>query len=908
MMKKLQKRIVIPIIVAVLCISGALMTVTGAVFAARYTAQGYADMVDSGIDYTESTAQLRNPARGPSLDTGMGTIMSGGALTEINHGNRYQYTIQRFYLGLGAYKETPIPQEYLLNLERALDEARRLELMVIMAFQYHGCFGSVACSSCKSVPQQYCINEPTLDIIFEHIDQLCVVLGKYPDVLYNIMTTMIGPWGEQHSTLLSQDGISMARFTQKWLDATKENGLPAIQISMRGLRSYINWYNWRNGTHYTRSSMNYIPDDLSGTDGYRIGFWNDVLHAGAASCYMDKDIEMEWMEQRTSRTLFGGEPGGGSKPWAADSRWVEYAMYKTPVSYLRDATGMSDQWMNMIYNGANPIYNNATITSIGYNYGSPAYIGPTRMLDWIRLHLGYRFVVRESLVSETISVDRELRLTGKIENVGFAPIMVKTKASIIIADGDTPVHEVPANVDLNSGVYDVTVTLPSTLGNGQYTAYLKVWRDKSGTPNDTQNEIIAFANRGEYAHIIRHWGAGYTLQDHATSDKVIFNNDSKIRANKLVLFSINNSDVSVIKPEQAPALPNGVRSVTVNDPTWMTLKRGDTYQFRAPTVTGGGNPSQSVVWSVEGNAAQSVNLGTTTMTQAGLLSIDPNLRFVWRSPWSETNPLPPWTIRVHARSVADHDKIATISIFIHYRSVFSDGEDHNFGSLLADYKEPPPEYMVTITNTGVTNLNSTHGNAAAVSATRIELSGINPDSFELSRTNFATPTNSDCCNGAWGKMESCPYCGLNPGRSIEFTVRPKAGLSPGTYTAIVAVLMEQTHADVSAQTFEVRFTAASTCQNPCDPFCDECRPPPPVCQNPCDPFCDECRPPPPVCQNPCTPFCDECMPPPPVCQKPCTPPCAECKGGSSLLIYLLIPGAVCLISVPLILFFTRRNK
>ena len=491
---------------------------------------GTREMADSGINYTESTAQLRNPARGPSLDPGLfGQLTNlSGMLNEINNPNRFQYTVQRFYILLSDYINVPIPEAALYNLDLVLAEARRLEITVIMAFQYHGH------ADCKCVG--HCIYEPELDIIFEHIDQISKVLAEYPDVLLLIKSSMLGPWGEQHTTPLATgttNGVrNIALLVEKWLNCTKEHGLPDIQISVRTPKHYLDWYNHRYGTNHPSVAD---TSHSKGTDAYRVGIWNDAYISNNNDSYtfLDKDIEVAWLNKKASYTFYGGEPGKASLNEYSALPLMEPAAYKTRASFLRDGTPMSDRWESVTYNGTNPVYNNTTITVVGYQWHSKETRKVT-VWDWLRLHLGYRFVVRESLVSRNIVPGGDFRLTGKIENVGFAPILVTTQASVIIASGNTNLYEVPVVIDLNSGKYDVTITLPSNLSNGQYTAYLKVWRDKSGTPNDTRNEVIAFANNGEFAHSLYHEYVTYT-----TGNSIIFNNAPEIRANKLAAFSVS---------------------------------------------------------------------------------------------------------------------------------------------------------------------------------------------------------------------------------------------------------------------------------------------------------------------------------------------------------------------------------
>ena len=858
-------------------------------------------LVNSGIDYTESTAQLRNPARGVSIEPSLTDVIANGNLTQINVWNTHQYTTQLFTMNLNQWRYSPISETALTNLDAAFAEARRLEITVYIRFAYHGHYPCDCIDHCK--------DEPALQTMFEHVDQLMPILAKYPDVLLYIRCGMIGPWGEEHSTPLarpSPDGgpSGVVLLIQKWLDSTKEHGLPDVQIVTRTMRHYLNWYNYRYDTNYIQSSINYTSH-APGTEAYRVGIYNDVymLDNTDMGTFQDRDNDMEWLNKKASYTFYGGEPGGGTKPWAGEQAFVEPAAYKTRATHIRDGTSMSDQWRWMTYNGPNPVYNNTAITSVGYNW---EYIQtrPTRVLDWLNRHLGYRFVVRESLMSKRIKPGGKMQLKGTIENVGFAPILVKTKASIIIADGNTNVYEQPVIINLNSGKYNVTIDVPPALDAGQYTVYLKVWRDKSGTPNDTQNETIAFANNGEFTHGVRHhWDAS---RFYLTNNNVMYNVDPAIKANKIADFSVGDAGFSLNKKgthsfptvavgydaqtpltvtvkntssetiddltvscadiastdnrtfyhtgtdtyyrrENVPpkftisktaiesiakgekdtftvvpdiGTPAGtytarisvtnstgfvvsfnvkftvvlsaVTSVTMNNTTYITLKRGDTYQFKAPTVNGAGKPSQAVTWSIERNSAivSETGLGDTNIDSKGLLTIDPNMQFSW----SRTNC---WTIKVHARSTADNTKVATVAIKIWYNSIsVNHGGSHTFARAKVGYGTAPPAYTVTITHTGLSRI-------GLYSPGHIALSGMNPDCFELSETDFSN---------------------LMPGSTFEFTVQPKAGLSPGTYTAIVSVWGQagaqtsgsMTHtassaADISAHrnTFTVSFTVTS---------------------------------------------------------------------------------------------------
>ena len=95
----------------------------------------------------------------------------------------------------------------------------------------------------------------------------------------------------------------------------------------------------------------------------------------------------------------------------------------------------------------------------------------------------------------------------------------------------------------------------------------------------------------------------------------------------------------------------------------------------------------------------------------------------------------------------------------------------DFGEVKAGYTTTPAAKTVTITNSGT----------AATGELTIALAGTHATSFELNKTSIAD---------------------ILAGGTATFTVRPKTGLSAGTYTATVKV----SGTGVTAQSFDVKFT------------------------------------------------------------------------------------------------------
>ena len=108
-------------------------------------------------------------------------------------------------------------------------------------------------------------------------------------------------------------------------------------------------------------------------------------------------------------------------------------------------------------------------------------------------------MIRESKINFDPKPGEKLHLSGKIENVGFAPMLFSASASVLLVTDDTTVLEIPVKLDLNSDgldieilrEYSISINLPQALKSGSYEVYLMFKSDKN-------NEPIALANIGMY--------------------------------------------------------------------------------------------------------------------------------------------------------------------------------------------------------------------------------------------------------------------------------------------------------------------------------------------------------------------------------------------------------------------------
>ena len=107
-----------------------------------------------------------------------------------------------------------------------------------------------------------------------------------------------------------------------------------------------------------------------------------------------------------------------------------------------------------------------------------AYYGQT-VFQFMRDHLGYRFVLRDSDLSESVSQGDTLRLCMDVENTGFANPIPRQKAEILLEkDGQYLRTEVDADsrtwYSCTTVSPEIDLHLPEALYPGRWNVYFKL--------------------------------------------------------------------------------------------------------------------------------------------------------------------------------------------------------------------------------------------------------------------------------------------------------------------------------------------------------------------------------------------------------------------------------------------------
>ncbi len=466
----------------------------------------YADeLVDSGIDYSESLDVLSNPDRGMFYlyqiyvkdDAKQGEVLQGtkvsGRLTApdfekfLNGSYDYPKGTTTFVLSFGLEyfskkaggSDIELTQNALTYIKNTLDEAEKAGASVIVRFCYD-LLGKTYDT------KKDC--EPSMDLMLKHIQQLGPILSEYNGIITAVQSGMFGPWGEQHTTSVSDYNNANNYFymIDKWLSVTPSD----MWILVRRTRFFVHWYNVKYFKNYTTSNINQIICK-KGTPEYRIGCYNDGYLADKTDwdTYVDRTAEVAWLESQTYAP-YGGEVCSDASGLNSYNRisFLEVEAFKTHTSFLNyqwDYEKVIKNWEKETYNGKDSVYK-----------------GKTSSFTYVLNHLGYRLVLKESKLSKSVAKGGNLTVTGKVENVGFGNIPRQQNAYLVIEDANkNEVYSALTSIDAQSFLstktvaYSATISLNSSLAVGDYKVYLRLsGKNQSGD----SLRYISFANKNIY--------------------------------------------------------------------------------------------------------------------------------------------------------------------------------------------------------------------------------------------------------------------------------------------------------------------------------------------------------------------------------------------------------------------------
>jgi hypothetical protein len=270
---------------------------------------------------------------------------------------------------------------------------------------------------------------PDHEWVLKHVKQLAPVLSKNTDVIVALEMGMHGAYGEMHSdTNITYDRVAEA------VNLMLRNTPPELKILTRTgnySAKVLGFDNWGVDFHIDGEKFAEIAK-AKGDTMYRVGMFNDGYlgtqydyGTWGADCATSicREEGVAWLEKYGINTPYGGEALTTAENYQVINtpEFLAYEGFRTHTSYL------NIQWNNKLIDS----WKKTPFTQKDFDY-DPARVDSLSGFKYINDHLGYRFVLRESWLSDTVGSDGILRAKLRIQNVGFGNLTREVMASVYI--------------------------------------------------------------------------------------------------------------------------------------------------------------------------------------------------------------------------------------------------------------------------------------------------------------------------------------------------------------------------------------------------------------------------------------------------------------------------------------------
>ena len=402
---------------------------------------------EAPLSVNTATAELRtniaNPGRGwyrlVEVDS-----RSIGTFSET-YFRRDNVTVAMVEANLEDFTNTALSQTMLNNIDATLLAVRNAGLMAIFRAAY---------TFDDSDYRNNIHREPeNIQLIVQHIGQLKPVFAKYEGILFNVQAGFLGPWGEWHSSRFSprkNEPASLEART-KVIDALLDAVPASVSIGLRR-PLYIQDY---AGTQAVTQAQAFGSSSIA-----RLGFFNDAL--------MSDETDMD-----TFRSNIGTTQRNNEHTWV--SRQTRYtpmmgeSNLESPNNDSARALALLNlinmQSLNIEYHPQ--VLNKWKITSTN---GMNDY-------DYVAMKLGYRFVLKNTQISESAPQGGIMQLDLRLVNDGFGHLLQRKKFEIVLRRG-SEVHRAAINEDARFWDKNVPITrsyrfrLPAAIATGDWDVYL----------------------------------------------------------------------------------------------------------------------------------------------------------------------------------------------------------------------------------------------------------------------------------------------------------------------------------------------------------------------------------------------------------------------------------------------------
>ncbi|MDE5854730.1 MAG: DUF4832 domain-containing protein [Ruminococcus sp.] len=448
-------------------------------------------MKDSGINYTETVGTINNP--------GAGYTSTVWAVCKPENTPVYNPStnLVLFFIDIGGFScgangttddsgnytegtDYDLDNAFFSSWDKTLQNCRDNGCMVALRFRYD--------ANGRDNPEP-----ASFEQVLHHIEQIknSGLLEKYSDIIAYVESGFVGKWGEQHG-----GKYTSVQYKARLLEAMLQTVPAPIPVTVRTPDIFAEWAGIKRADLADTELINNLTESEYTSDiqanKNRIGLYDDGYMGSNSDLgtYANRDVETDWLHNQTFTSYFGGEFSGNlSFAQQYDTYLPENSipeMYKTHLSYINSN-------IFQLYKDYTFSENYDTVDA-----DNSAYYGQT-VYQFIRDHLGYRFVLRKSeLTSQTIQ-GGEAEVNFEIENTGFSGVIPDVQSYVILEkDGIYTLAESDINChNWNSCTVSsetLNIKLPNNLPAGEWNVYLKL---SMGTDADIKNmnsRSIRFAN------------------------------------------------------------------------------------------------------------------------------------------------------------------------------------------------------------------------------------------------------------------------------------------------------------------------------------------------------------------------------------------------------------------------------
>lgn len=440
------------------------------------------------LDYTDALEELVNPGRGFYRPVGLHLTESG------NKAANTWGDLMHLRVDIGAFssnavlsvtesdtvrgKTQPLTEDALNALSATLAGIRSRGKMAVVRVCYDPWYNGAS----KPEPSEQ-------QTVLSHLRQLAPVYNENSDVILAVELGMYGPWGEMHTSRLGTNE-NIAEALQTLLATTNRD----VRVTVRRPDIIAAWMGLAKKEFVVGTPVFEAAAAAKGDTMFRAGMFNDGYlgsssDLGTVDGSLTRDMMVNWLQAYSESCSYGGElvaNYNGDNPINTPS-YLSNEGFRTHTCYLNYEWHQPTilGWKEVTMNGVDDEYNGTN----GYQY--------------VNNHLGYRFVLRRSVLPDTLR-NNELPLQLDIQNVGFGNVCFYNQVSVVLAGPDT-VEILPDSTVLSSSLgsrsdgFDgtnklrINCPLPKDLKNGTYRVYLRLSRN-ADYKNDNNYQCIRFAN------------------------------------------------------------------------------------------------------------------------------------------------------------------------------------------------------------------------------------------------------------------------------------------------------------------------------------------------------------------------------------------------------------------------------